>query len=287
MSICKLILSAAFVAGLFSTPAMAFDASKKFDADEEPRNILRYGYKALKRGAFEEAIGAFRFGASKNDVASQWKLAHMLQTGTGERQDHKAAYDLYAKIAERFVERAPDPRILAYVSNAVVALGLYDLKGIQGAIQADPRRAEFHFYRAAALYHDPEAQYQLGKLYRAGKVGARQPRSAARWFSLSARKGHTLARAELGQMLFSGDGVSANPVRGLILMARAARALPPGKDVWVHENFAIAHRNAKPVHRRRADAVIAQLKKKSSAKGSFALENIPDPNAAARAVSED
>ncbi len=287
MSICKLVLPTAIALTVLSAPAFAFDASKQFDADEEPRNILRYGYKALKRGAFDEAIGAFRFGASKNDVASQWKLAHMLQTGTGEKQDHKAAYDLYVKIADRFAERAPDPRNLAYVSHAVVALGLYDLRGIQGSVKPDPRKAEFHFYRAAALYHDPEAQYQLGKLYRAGDVGAQQPRSAARWFSLSARKGHTLARAELGQMLFSGEGIAANPVRGLVMMASAAKALPPGKDIWVHESFAKAHRKAKPTHRQKADAVIARLNSTPPATGNFALKTIPDPAAAARAVSSD
>ena len=287
MSICKPTLLAAVFAAALTAPAGAFDASKQFDANEEPRNILKYGYQALKRGAFDEAIGAFRFGASRNDVASQWKLARMLQTGTGEKQDHKAAYKLYTMIADRFAEKAPAGHNLAYVSSAVVMLGRYDLAGIDGFVAADPRRAEFHFYRAAALYHDGEAQYQLGKLYRSGTVGAQQPRSAARWFSLSARKGHTLAQAQLGQMLFVGEGVVANPVRGLVMMARAAEALPPGKDIWVQEAYAEALDNAKHAHREEAKATIARIKQRSANRQSFALERVPAPLAAGRAVSSD
>ncbi|MGI9355992.1 MAG: tetratricopeptide repeat protein [Rhizobiaceae bacterium] len=288
MSICKpIVLAVLSAAVLAAAPANAFDASKQFDANEEPRNILKYGYQALKRGAFDEAIGAFRFGASKNDVASQWKLAHMLQTGTGERQDHKAAYELYTKIADRFAEKAPAGHNLAYVSSAVVMLGRYDLMGIDGFVAADPRRAEFRFYRAAALYHDGEAQYQLGKLYRSGKIGAQRPRSAARWFSLSARKRHPLAQAELGQMLFAGEGVIANPVRGLVMMARAAEALPPGKDIWVHEAYAKALDSATAAHRKEVEATIARIKQRSANRRSFALERMPGPQAASRAVSID
>jgi len=289
MSICKPIFLAAFGAAvLIATPLYAFDASKQFDANEEPRNILKYGYQALKRGAFDEAIGAFRFGASKNDVASQWKLAHMLQTGTGEKQDHKAAYDLYTKIADRFADQYPARYNLAYVAHAVVALGRYDLSGIDNALAPDPRRAEFHFYRAAALYHDPEAQYQLGRLYRSDKVGTRQPRSAVRWLSLSARKGHVLAQAELGEMLFAGDGVVANPVRGLVMMARAAQALPPGKDVWVHEAYSRAHAQSNKAQREKVQAAIARIRQQSATnRQNYALESIPGPLAAGRAVSSD
>lgn len=288
MSTCKATLLALFCAAAFhAAPVHAFDASKTFDADEEPRTILKYGYQALKRGAFDEAISAFRFGASKNDVASQWKLAHMLQTGTGEKQDHKAAYELYAMIADRFAEQAPAQHNLAYVSNAVVMLGRYDLTGIAGEMEPNPRRAEFHFYRAAALYHDPEAQYQLGRLYRSEKVGAKQPRSAVRWLSLSARKGHVLAQAELGEMLFAGEGVAANPVRGLVMMARAAKALPPGKDIWVHESYAKAKRKASPAQRQKAALVVMRVNKRSTDRGNYALEKVPGASAARQALSSD
>ncbi|MDD9909681.1 MAG: tetratricopeptide repeat protein [Ahrensia sp.] len=288
MSICKSLLVGAFAAALVGSPAAyGFDASKLFSSDEEPRNVLRYGYQALKRGAFDEALGAFRFGASRNDIASQWKLARMLQTGTGEGQDHRAAYDLFSKIAARFSEQFPAQHNLAYVSSAVVSLGRYDLTGIDGFITADPRRAEFRFYRAAALYQDPEAQYQLGRLYRSGRVGA-QPRSGVLWLSLSARKGHVLAQAELGEMLFNGEGISPNRVRGLVMMSRAAKTLPPGKDVWVHESLSRALAQADGAEREQMTAILFDDTAGSGNPQDYALEKVPNPDAAAgRVVSSD
>ena len=100
----SVLFSAAVFTGPSAIPsAYAFDPEKQFSEDDEPRSILRFGFMALKQGNFEEAISAFRFGAAKNDLASQWKLARMLQTGAGLPKDDLAAYRLYAKIANPVV----------------------------------------------------------------------------------------------------------------------------------------------------------------------------------------
>lgn len=219
--------AAAFATSLFAgllvnAPVQAFDPEKTFKENDEPRTILRFGFQALKQGNMDDAIGAFRFGAEKNDLASQWKLARMLQSGAGLPKDDLAAYRLYSKIASRYDIVFPRTADLPYVSNAIVALGRYALTGIEGTqIKPDPRRAEGYFYRAAALYKDREAQYELGVLYRHGVLGVKQPKSAVRWFGLSARKGHRGAQAELGEMLFYGEGVRRRPVRGLVFMSKA------------------------------------------------------------------
>ena len=220
----KLVIAALALSTLLGTGTIshAFDPEKVFKPDEKPRSVFRFGFRAWKQGNMEDALGAFRHGAKMNDLASQWKLAHMLQTGTGVERNHHAAYKLYAKIANQFIDRAPRRGERGLVSHAVVALGLYSLKGIEGTpVKVNPRRAEDHFYRASALYHDPVAQYQLGKLYRQGKLGVKQPRSAARWLGLAAKKGHPDAQAELGEMLFYGEGISRKPVRGLVYLTRA------------------------------------------------------------------
>ncbi len=224
MSDCKkaVLATAASLFLLSSTGAQAFDPEKVFQGNDEPHSILRYGYDALKDGRFEEAIGAFTFGAERDHVASQWKLARMLQIGDGGHRDDLAAYKLYLKIAKRFSDQPPSRSELAYVSSAITALGAYHLSGIKGSpIKPNASRAEGYFYRAAALYLDADAQYQLGKLYRGDRLGKPRPRSAVRWLGLSAKKGHALAQAELGEMLFYGEGVKRNAVRGLVFMTRA------------------------------------------------------------------
>lgn len=274
-------LSVAGFAGVDSAnKAYAFDPEKTFSEDDEPRTILRFGFMALKRGNFDQAIGAFRFGAEKNDLASQWKLARMLQSGSGLPKDDLAAYKLYSKIASRYNDKYPRRVDLPYVSSALVALGRYALKGIEGSrVKSNPRRAEDHFYRAAALYKDRDAQFELGLMYRRGLLGAKQPKTAVRWFGLSARKGHRGAQAELGEMLFYGEGVRRSPVRGLVFMSKAMANSARSGAKSIRQMRQKAFAKASAAQRKAADKIMAGLDLASEAKegvvrGGAGLANI-------------
>lgn len=206
-----------------SVPGFAFDPGKVAKGDDATQHILRYGYDALKAGNHSEALSAFRHNADQNHVPSQWKLARLFQTGRGVKSDQLAAYKLYTAIAERFAERAPNRADRPYVSSAVVELGKYALNGIEGTeVYADVELAEVHFNRAALLYGNANAQYFLGRLYLDQNRGLVNPVRAARWLKRASRKGHTLAQAELGDMLFHGRGVKKNRVLGLVYLTRAS-----------------------------------------------------------------
>ena len=255
-----MVSAAVFMAPSANPSAYAFDPEKQFSEDDEPRSILRFGFMQLKKGNFEEAISAFRFGAAKNDLASQWKLARMLQTGAGLPKDDLAAYRLYAKIANRYADKNPRRVDLPYVSNAVVALGRYALKGIEGTdVRSNPRRAEAHFSRAAALYKDRDAQFELGLMYRKGLLGVKQPKSAVPWFGLSARKGHRGAQAELGEMLFYGEGVRRSPVRGLVFMSKAMANSARSGAKSIEKMRDKALKRASEAQRKAANKIIASL----------------------------
>lgn len=269
-------LAAVLALGLLSgTPgaAHAFDPHKTFKADEEPRTVLRFGFNALKKGKMDDAIGAFKFGAERNDLASQWKLARMLQTGSGVKQDHVAAFNLYTTIADRFAETIPTASERGFVSSAIVALGGYYLTGIPDtSVKPNPRRAEDHFYRASALYHDPNAQYELGKLYRSEALGVAQPRTAARWLGLSAKKGHHGAQAELGQMLFYGEGIARRPVRGLVYLSRASSGAARSNAKAIRKARKEAFARATKAQRQAAKKVIEAIGSQPKAKSkSFGL----------------
>ena len=203
--------------------AHAFDPDAVFDKNEEPQTILRYGYTALKEGRVDDALGAFRYGAEKQDLAATWKLGRMLQLGEGVARDDASAFRIFIGIADRYVTQVPAPEDEPFVSHAIVSAGVYFLTGVPTAGQKpDVRAAEDHFYRAAALYGDAEAQFRLGWLLRSGRLGSPQGQAAARWLTLAARKGHAAAQSELGDMLFQGDGVRRNRVRGLYLMSKGS-----------------------------------------------------------------
>ena len=63
------------------------------------------------------------------------------------------------------------------------------------------------FGYAASYFGDPDAQYRLGRMYLDGNGALKEPKQAARWLSLAARKGQpTLLEGEPG---VSAPGASA------------------------------------------------------------------------------
>ena len=81
-----------------------------------------------------------------------------------------------------------------------MALGSYLIEGIPATyVKPDPERARQMFHYAATYFGDPDAQYNLARLYLDGVGGAAGPRQAMRWFNLAAEKGHVQAQALLGQ----------------------------------------------------------------------------------------
>ncbi|MDA8869777.1 sel1 repeat family protein [Rhizobiaceae bacterium] len=225
-----------------ATPSHAFDPSSVPNAEGSPREVLRYGYNALKNGHVDDAVEAFSWGAEHKNVAAQWKLARMKQTADGVARDEIGALALYRTIVSRFDGVMPGRYELPFVSSATVALGQYALNGLPEAnMNANPDIAESYFYRAAALYQDAEAQYRLGSLYLSGTLGTVRATSAARWLGLSARKGHPYAQAELGHMLVEGKRVRRQMVRGLVLLAQAgSQTDTPQVHVWRDTAFAAA-----------------------------------------------
>src|SRR5258708_15320510 len=71
------------------------------------------------------------------------------------------------------------------------------------------------YWYAASYFADPDAQYNLGRLYLNRNAGVRDPRQAAKWLGLAARKGQYQAQALLGEMLFKGDDLARQAALGL------------------------------------------------------------------------
>jgi len=66
------------------------------------------------------------------------------------------------------------------------------------------------WYRKAAEQGVPEAQNNLGVMYKDGQGVDRDDAEAVRWFLLAARRGNVLAQSNLGWMYQSGRGVEQN-----------------------------------------------------------------------------
>jgi exopolysaccharide production negative regulator len=228
---------------LAAAPAFGFDGTKSTD-HRTPIEAFRYGAAALKTGETEKAVISLEYAAENGHAMAQWKLGRMYAEGDGVARDDLRAFEYFRRIANSHADDNPATPQARFVANAFVALGHYYLEGIpKTAIKRDPERAREMYAYAASYFGDPEAQYNLGRLYLDGVGCPQDPKQAARWLWLSAQKGQNQAQALLGTMLFSGEVVPRQAARGLMWLTLAKDAATSGQ-AWVAKQYESAFQQA-------------------------------------------
>ncbi|HRJ69507.1 MAG TPA: tetratricopeptide repeat protein [Beijerinckiaceae bacterium] len=238
-------LSVVCLAILWAGPAFALDPDKQPNRAlpqlefKSVNEALRDGMKRLNDGDKPGAARVFNFAATQGNVAAQWKLGRMYADGDGVDQDDYKAFQYFSQIANTRPDEARGTMMAGVVAKAFVQLGTYHLEGIPGSpVRANPHRAFEMFHYAASFFGDPDAQYNVGRIFLDGVTGPKDVRQAARWLNLAAEKGHPYAQAVLGQILFNGQGgVPRQAPLGLSWILVAKQAVDPAKDAWVVELF--------------------------------------------------
>lgn len=231
--------------GAATASALAFDDDVFDDktgvkAQSSPWAVFRFGFSAYKSGHKDQAIEAYRYAAENGQIGARWKLARMYAEGDGVARNDYEAFKFFSEIVQQDIEPgSPDE---SYVSDALVAMGRYLKKGIPDSpVRPDPVAAQEYFMRAAATYRNPNAQFEMGKIFLLGDGGVKASvRQAGRWLQLAAEKGHAGAQATLGNLLFESGKV----VRGLAMMTAALERANPIDRAWIQtmqeEAFAVA-----------------------------------------------
>ncbi|MGD0720876.1 MAG: tetratricopeptide repeat protein [Roseiarcus sp.] len=241
------VLLALALALAASGPAFALDGSQPTTLDKIPLKLfksaqqaLRAGIDDLRAGDAKSSVEALKYAAAGGQSLAQWKLGRMYAQGQGVPHDDYQAYQYFDQLIEAYNEDDPERRDIAAVSNAFVAVGVYCLNGIANSeLKPDPERALEMFQYAATNFGDPDAQYNLARMYMDGAAGlAKNNMRAARWLALAAEKHHHPAQAVLGHLLFEGDGVPRQRARGLMWLAIAKSAAQGPKDEWVSDLYA-------------------------------------------------
>jgi TPR repeat protein len=210
--------------------ALSVGSAVALDPDLSPGDAFRSGYQAYKAGDTQTALEALKFAAGKGHPGALWKLGRMYATGDLVTEDDGKAMQLFAQVASDYADGNPQGPDAPFVADAFVTLGGYYQRGIPGSVDADPGRARRYFQYAASYFGDADAQYSLASMILAGQGGEQNARQAARWFKLSARKGHPGAQAEFGRMLYEGIGLEQRPLEGLMWLS-IARLSSPGDPV--------------------------------------------------------
>lgn len=240
------------LAGLtLASAAFAFEGTTSKKDQDSPYQAFRAGARAYIAGDKASAVNSLLDAAKRGHAMAQWKLGRMYAEGDGVEKDEVKAFDYFSQIANAHADDAPDTVQARFVANAFVALGNYYLDGIAGsAIRPDQARAKEMFSYAASYFGDPDAQYNLARLYLDGG-GAKDTRQGARWLGLAANKGQREAQAVLGHMLFKGIDIPKQSARGLMWLTLANSAAGSG-DKWIRDLYAEAVASATPEEQAKA-----------------------------------
>jgi TPR repeat protein len=209
-----------------------------------PVEAFRSGTQALRAGNTEQAVNELEYAADQGMPAAQWKLGRMYADGDGVQKNTLRAFEYFSRLTKAHGDDVPGSPQARFVANAFVSLGQYYLEGIpNSSVKPDPDRARDMYWYAASYFADPDAQYNLGRLYLDRNAGARDPRQAAKWLGLAARKGQYQAQALLGAMLFKGDDLSRQAALGLFWLTLAKDGARPD-ETWIAETYSSAFAQA-------------------------------------------
>lgn len=227
-----------------ATPLAAVPVAPLNPHPATPFEALRSGTQALRAGHPQEAVNELEYAADQGVPAAQWKLGRMYADGDGVPKNTLRAFEYFSRLTKAHGDDAPDTPQARFVANAFVSLGQYYLQGIpDSAVKPDPDRAREMYWYAASYFADPDAQYNLGRLYLDHNSAARDPRQAAKWLGLAARKGQYQAQALLGAMLFKGDDLSRQAALGLFWLTLAKDGAGPD-ETWITETYSNAFAQA-------------------------------------------
>ena len=249
----RFVAAFSFLVLVAGGPAAGFDGANSAPADQSPVEAFRKGARAYYAGDKDAAVDALSFAASKGHPLAQWKLGRMYAEGDGVAEDDLKAFEYFRSVANAYADESPNSPEAPFVASAFVALGSYYLNGIKDtAVEPNARRAKQIFAYAASYFGDANAQFRLARMYLAGEGGGRDPRQAARWLQLAAKKGHYHAQAMLGKLLVEGEGVPQRTTAGLawLTVARHRAVLP--EDQWILDQQERAFSGATETQRRKA-----------------------------------
>ncbi|MDK9696879.1 MAG: sel1 repeat family protein [Siculibacillus sp.] len=203
------------------------------NAGDSFRAGTRLYYEGDRKGAIEQ----LRRAAENGHPIAQWKLGRIYQTGDGVPVNDAKAFDFYNQVANNHADDSPASPQSAFVASAFVALGGYYLKGIDNtAVRPNVQKAREIYTYAASYFGDSDAQFNLGRLYLDTDSKERDPKQAARWLRVAAKKGHVGAQALLGQLLFTGDDdVPRRPAQGLMWLTVARANANAANEDWIRD----------------------------------------------------
>ncbi|MDR3472706.1 MAG: tetratricopeptide repeat protein [Devosia sp.] len=183
-----------------------------------------------------DLMSSLENAAAAGQPMALWRLGTMYENGEGVAKDDVKAFGYFSQIANDHADAAPRGVDADIVAQSFVKMGDYYRQGLPDAgIDKDPDKAEQLVLHAATYFGNADAQYRVGEIY-LNSPSDPNPLQGARWLSLAAHKGHLAAQAKLGDLLFNGAGIKAQPTEGLMWLSIARdRSTGTADEGWITE----------------------------------------------------
>jgi len=222
-------------------------------------DAYRQGISAHRGGHPDAAARALEYAAERGILGAQLKLAKMYATGDGVARNDAKAFRYYQRIADQYAEISPAHPVARYVAEAFVALAQYHRDGVPTLqLNANPYRAVGLFVHAASYFGDPNAQYELARMYLSGEGVLKDTSLAVNWLANASKKQHAPSQALLGDILWRGiDGTPRQPLKGLALLELARQNASRSDAAMVEPLYKRAIAEAKADERETAEKIAA------------------------------
>lgn len=207
-------------------------------------------------------VAALEDAAAAGQPMAMWQLGTMYENGQGVARDPVKAFGYFAQIANQYADAAPRGVEADIVARSFVKLGDYYREGVPDAGVSQDREEYYRVLQHAASYFgDADAQYQLGVLFQQEDGPGVSAVMSARWLREAAGKGHCLAQARLGDLLFNGlADYEARPLEGLMWLNLAQIRCGASNDAaWIGELLSRAQSVAAPEDRTEALALASSI----------------------------
>ena len=188
-----------------------------------------------------DLMSSLENAAAAGQPMALWRLGTMYENGDGVAKDDVKAFGYFSQIANDHADAAPKGLDADIVAQSFVKMGEYyrarPLHLDAGIDPADPvaRRA------AGAARGDlfrpmPTCAIPGRRAPTSIRLTDPNPLQGARWLSLAAHQGHIAAQAKLGDLLFNGAGIKAQPAEGLMWLSIAHdRSTGTPDESWIDE----------------------------------------------------
>lgn len=231
------VLASALLIGLAfgPGPAHSLDGTPSPSKPLSPVEAFRSATEALRSGEKSRAVTSLQYAADHGHEFALWQLGRMYAEGDGVDRNDLRAFEYFRRFADSHADVHPAIPRARFVAYAFIALGHYYLEGIPNTmVAANPERARRMFGHAASHFRDPEAQFQLAKLYVEGRGVEKDAKRAVPWLVLASNKGHYKAQAVLGRILFNGEHGVRQRASGLMWLTVASDG-SGGEVPWIAE----------------------------------------------------